>query len=122
MKTKFWVLIIAAIFTVSLVLAVVFATIPKNDTVQIFSDGKLLYTINLSEVDKPYSIIIEYENGYNEILVERGRIMVKDADCGDKTCVNCGWYEGGVSPIVCLPHKLIIKSVKTSDDFDLVVE
>ena len=43
------------------------------------------------------------------IRVEPGRIAVIGADCPDKVCVEAGWRSDSASPIVCLPHRLVIR-------------
>ncbi len=46
------------------------------------------------------------------IRVEPGRIAVTAADCPDKVCVDAGWRSDSASPIVCLPHRLVIRIEK----------
>ena len=41
--------------------------------------------------------------------IENGKIFVKDADCPDKNCCRMGYLDNLHNPIVCLPHKLIIR-------------
>lgn len=120
-KTKIWVVVISLILTVSAALSVIIFTLPKENVVAIYSDGELLREIDLSEVAEPYTFKVEHGDGFNEILVERGRIRVSFADCPDRCCVDYGWYYGGASPVVCVPHKLVIKAVNSQkDDFDIV--
>ena len=52
---------------------------------------------------------MEWEDGYNVIEVERGRIRVAEADCPDQVCVRQGWISNSVVPIACLPHRLVIQ-------------
>ena len=49
------------------------------------------------------------ERGSNTIQVEPGRIRVLEADCPDQVCVRQGWISDEVTPIVCLPHRLVIQ-------------
>jgi hypothetical protein len=49
------------------------------------------------------------EGGYNVITVEPGRIAVSDANCRDRVCVHYGWLSKSRIPILCIPHKLMIR-------------
>lgn len=83
---------------------------PTDKTmVEIVQDNKVLYTFDLSsEPDRTFRI--DYpDGGWNEIRIEGGKISVSDADCPDKTCVKTGVLRSETIPIVCLPHKLIIR-------------
>ena len=66
------------------------------------------------------------ESGFNTIRVEPGRVCVIAADCQDATCVHMGWLSGGTVPIVCLPHRLVIRlehtAMETTDGFDGVAQ
>lgn len=75
----------------------------------IYQDGILVQKIDLSSVGSSYEFTVETESGINVIAVRNSGICVSEADCDDQTCVNQGWLSGGVTPIVCLPHKLIIQ-------------
>ncbi len=76
---------------------------------RITRDGVLLEEIDLNKVDAPCSLTFEDESGTNTVRVERGRIRVSEADCPDQICVHQGWISDGTVPIVCLPHKLMIR-------------
>lgn len=80
----------------------------------IYSDGKLLYRIDLDAVTEPYELVIECDGGSNTVRVEHGRICVIDADCPDKTCVNTGWLSDDIIPIICIPHRLEIRLEQSS--------
>ena len=75
---------------------------------QISVDGELVREIDLRAVTLPYEFEVETQHGHNTVRVEHGRIAVIAADCPDKICVQRGWAEDGLLPIVCLPHKLVI--------------
>ncbi len=120
-KTKIWVLIILSIFSISLLTGILLLTLPKNNVVELYSDGELVYSFDLSTISDPITLTIQSENGFNEILIEHGRIRVTNADCNDRSCINSGWFYGGITPVVCLPHRLIIKSVsRNNGDYDLI--
>ena len=66
-------------------------------TACIYSNGKLIRTVELDD------------GGYNVIKVSGGAISVSDADCPDKICVKTAPVSDGIQPIVCMPHKLVIR-------------
>lgn len=86
-----------------------------GNTVVITKEGKELYRLNLFDYTQPYEINIKDDNGTNRVLIENGRIRMEYADCPDKTCVKTGWLDRNAVPIVCLPHKVVIRYVNDSD-------
>lgn len=113
--TKFWLLTVGIILAVasSASIAIFFNKL-GGATALIDQDGVCLRTIDLSQVDKPYSFTVEWDGGYNVIEVERGRIRVSEADCPDQVCVRQGWLSNSTVPIACLPHKLVIRLAGSS--------
>lgn len=111
-KTKFWVLLIVVLLAVSVAAAILLTGQARSGTAKVWKDGVLLRTIELSAVDEPYSFsVIDAEDGGNIVEVERGRIRVSAADCPDQVCVHQGWISTSASPVVCLPHGLVIEIV-----------
>ncbi len=111
MKTKYWIIIIV-------LLALLFGGLylvqrhnaRASQVAEIWVDGTLFKRIDLSQVKEAYTLVVgDLEKGSNTILVEPGRIRVLEADCPDLLCEKQGWLPGGAGPIVCLPHKLIIR-------------
>lgn len=69
-------------------------------------------------------MVIGDETGGNTLRIEPGRICVVRADCPDQTCVNMGWLSHGAMPVVCLPHRIVIRleeKVAGMESFDAVV-
>lgn len=122
-KTKYFIICILVLLCVSVG---IFAyqvylsnTVSDGVLAEIYLDGELVRKISLSDVDKPYTFEVEGENGIvNVISVEKGRICVSSADCPDELCVKQGWRSGGVTPIVCLPNRLVINFKNVSDNGD----
>jgi len=85
-------------------------------------DGETWREIDLSAVADETSFDIETPGGWNTVTVRRGAICVSAADCPDQICVRQGWLEGGLVPIVCLPHRLVISLVSGGEEeaFDAV--
>ena len=111
LKTRTWIIVIAAAVLALIALSVLLLTARGEGTVvQVIQDGTVLREIDLSRVKEPYSFNVEApDGGSNRIEVEPGRIRVADADCPDKICISQGWLSDQSVPIVCLPHRLIIK-------------
>ncbi len=113
MKTRTWILILTAVAMASAA-ACLFLLFGKStgQTAQVIRDGEVLYEINLSAVEEPYSFTVTgKDGGVNVIEVEPGRIRVSDADCPDRICVHQGWLSTQSVPVVCVPHRLMIRLV-----------
>ncbi len=84
----------------------------------VYENGKLVEEIDLSKIDKEYTI----ELGGNTILVEPNQISVIKADCPDKLCIGQGVISNGAKSIICLPNQVEIKirDGKDTKDVDAV--
>ena len=111
LKTRTWIILLSAVFLCALVLSFVLHQARSDGTTaQILLDGEVIRQIDLSHVDEPYSFtVMSPGGGTNRIEVEPGRIRVVEANCPDGICVSQGWLSNQSTPIVCLPHRLIIK-------------
>ncbi len=76
---------------------------------EIYIDGELYDSIDLSAVAAPYTFTIETERGENTVEVKNGSIAVTEADCPDQICVHQGFIHDDAIPIVCMPHRLVIQ-------------
>lgn len=74
--------------------------------VQVYREDSLIKTYPLSK-DGQYEI--KTENNFNQIIIEKGSVFMKDADCPDKLCVRQGKISKNGESIICLPHKLVVK-------------
>ena len=84
----------------------IFFFLPRQaDRAEVYSDGKLLYTLPLS-ADR--QITVKTELGTNVITVQDGKIAVTEASCPDHYCMHRGFCDNGLQ-IVCLPNKLEIR-------------
>ncbi len=109
MKTKYWILILSAALAISLLCTIPFLMTPAAaDRAEIYSQGELLYTLDLS-VDKTVTLSIP-DGGSNTITVRNGKIAVTAANCPDHYCMDRGFCSGGTQ-IVCLPNRLVIQFV-----------
>ncbi len=108
MKTKTWIALIAGLLIICLFLSV-WIFLPGKDAgyAQVWSEGKLLYTLDL-RVDRV--VTVATDTGRNVITVKDGRIGVTEADCPDGYCMQRGFCSSGPQ-IVCLPNRLVIRFI-----------
>ena len=107
MKTKYWILLLAAVLLICGVLSVIFLRPGQAQQAQIWSDGQLVKTVLLA-VDQEFTV--QTPDGYNTVTVRGGKIAVTAASCPDSYCMHRGFCQGGAQ-IVCLPNRLVIKFV-----------
>ncbi|MBQ9844134.1 MAG: NusG domain II-containing protein [Oscillospiraceae bacterium] len=107
MKTKYWVVLLAALLLICTVLSVVFLRPGQAQQAEIWSDGKLIKTV-LLRIDQEFTV--ESADGVNTVTVQDGKIAVTAASCPDGYCMQRGFCQGGAQ-IVCLPNRLVIKFV-----------
>ncbi len=118
--TKTDLLIIAVVvFAIVISFAVkIFAD--KNLVAEIYFDGEIIETVNLSE--KEAKEIITGQKGKTVIKSENGKIYFSSSCCPDKVCVESGELEKNGDFASCLPEKVIVKVTgKSSDNIDAIV-
>jgi len=80
----------------------------EHEYIEIVQDGEVIERIDLlTAEDRVFRI--ESGEGWNEVTIKDGIISITDADCPDHTCVKTGELRSEYVPIVCLPHKLLIR-------------
>ena len=47
--------------------------------------------------------------GENRVYIQEDLVFMDSANCPDQTCVKQGVIKDGTVPIVCLPHKVIVR-------------
>ena len=113
MKTKYWIILLALLLILSAVIAFFFINGRQPaDTVQVHSEGKLLYTLFLN---KDKTVTVKTDRGSNTITVKDGKVAVTEADCPDGYCMARGYCSGGAQ-IVCLPHRLVLQFASSGLD------
>ena len=121
MKSRTWIILFSCLFLLCLILTFWIANRKTYATVAcIYQDGVLIRTVDLSAVTEPFEWTVAGERGENRIRVEPGRICVLEADCRDQICVKAGWLSDSASPVVCLPHRLVIRLESSALDVDAV--
>lgn len=113
MKTRYWVLLLAAVLAVSLGLSCLLL-MSRTDAAwaEIYSGGQLLRTVSLG-ADQAFTVETP-QGGHNTVTVKDGKIAVTDADCPDGYCMARG-FQGSGPAIVCLPNRLVIRFVEETD-------
>lgn len=105
---------VIAVITAASVLCIIYMhnTADNGAYAYIYQNDKIIRTIDLTNIDEPYRITIETEDGgYNVIEVRQGSIGVVEASCPDGLCMNMGFIENSLMPVTCLPNHLVIKVI-----------
>ncbi|MBQ7567111.1 MAG: NusG domain II-containing protein [Oscillospiraceae bacterium] len=114
-KTRTWIIVIAAVALVAGALSLWLFSARTGTVVEIVQDGTVIEEIDLLRVREAYRFTVtSSDGGENVVLVQPGRVCVESADCPDKICVQRGWLTDEPTPIVCLPHRLVIRSKSAS--------
>lgn len=114
-NNKIWIFIIGIIFLISAVFSFIIYKSPAKGTIaNIYENGVCIKSIDLSKISKGYEFTVKTADGINVIAVEKNKISIVDADCKDHVCVDQGWISNSATPIVCLPHKVVIKFENTT--------
>ena len=106
MKTRTWILLLSLLAVLCLGLSL-WLLLPGEDAaaVEVWSEGKLLYTLPLSQSQ---TVTVKSSHGTNTVTVKDGKVAVTEADCPDGHCMARGFCSGGAQ-IVCLPNRLVLK-------------
>ena len=101
--------IVIAMFIISVIFVIIGFRTSDKKTVCVIQDNKVIYTFDLSDEEDRTFRIEASNGGWNDVKIESGKICICDADCPDQTCVHTGFLRAEGVPIVCLPHRLIIR-------------
>ena len=80
-------------------------------------DGEVYCDYDMDEVKGIIPISTE-NGGENRVWVQEDLVFMDSANCPDQTCVKQGVIKDGTVPIVCLPHKVIVRIEGGKSDFD----
>lgn len=119
-----WVAVFLAVIGISLAVILIHkSALPRAKTAKIIQNGAVIKTVDLENVTEPYEFTVTNHNGgENTVRVEEGKIAVIHANCPDKICVNRGFIDSSLFPIVCLPNKLSVVITDSGDaDIDAIV-
>lgn len=115
MKNRKILIAIILIFLVSVCLSVFVLRHSDKQSVEIVQDGAVLYTFDLNNTEDRDIRISAPDGGYNLVQIQNGTICISEADCHDQTCVNMGVLKSDYLPVVCLPHKLIVRFAEDTE-------
>jgi len=87
---------------------------------EIYADGQLYQTINLSEAITEEIKIVNADGHYNVVEIENGRARIKEADCPNQICVRAGWISQPGQIAVCVPNKFNIAVKGKSNKVDTI--
>ena len=88
-----------------------------NPRVVIEVDGEVYASYDMDEV-KGIIPISTPNGGENRLWVQEDLVFMDEANCPDQTCVKQGVIKDGTVPIVCLPHKVIVRIEGGESAFD----
>ncbi len=120
MKTKWWILIFSAAALLCLLALLLLGGKGAGGRIGDLSDGKLLREIDPAAVSEAYTFTVSSAWGENEIRVEPGKVYIISADCPDGTCLRHSPLPGAATPIVCLPHRLVLRTLDGTGGIDAV--
>ena len=86
---------------------------PQTAQIEIVQDNRLVCTFDYPTQGEQTFRIETPDGGWNDVTIRDGSICISDADCPDQTCVKTGLLRSESLPIVCLPHKLVIRLKET---------
>lgn len=116
-KTRTWILCLAGLAVVLAVLSLRFFFPEQSAVAEVVQDGATIRRIDLSRVAAEETFTVaSADGGSNTVVVQPGRIRVLEADCPDQICVQHGWLGSSGGPIVCLPHRLVIRLQDAAGD------
>ena len=106
-------ILIAGILRLAGVLFLRFSTRGGNETVQIEQNGKILYTVALSEVQEPLRFSVDGECPV-VICCENGAVLFERSECPDQLCVRMGKLHRTGEIAACLPAGVVVRIVGDS--------
>ena len=80
-------------------------------------DGEVYASYDMDEV-KGIIPMSTPNGGENRLWVQEDLVFMDSANCPDQTCVKQGVIKDGTVPIVCLPHKVIVRIEGGESAFD----
>lgn len=122
LKMKKRMVFLCVIILVILAIAIIAMILLKKQSqestcyAEIYRDQELIQTIDLTNVEEPYQLRIDYgEDDYNVLEVRKGSIGIVESSCPDHLCENMGFIDSSLMPITCLPNHLVIRIVNAAE-------
>ncbi len=86
----------------------------------IYIDGEVYQSISLEKVEEPYELPLPCSPRAT-LLVEKGAVSFKEAECSDKVCVNTGKLTKRGDTAACLPAKVVVTIENGEKQLDAMV-
>lgn len=119
MSQKRWIIILAVIIAAMAGIYLLLTRHGGEDRAAVItSEGETLRVIDLDTAEDEVIEIADSKGGTNVIRIRDGEIFVEQADCPDGICVKHGPLEKSGTPIVCLPHQLVIRWAEDAGEVD----
>lgn len=116
LKPRNWLLLFAVLTLICFGSILLLNSRSEALTAEIYQDGILIQIVDLTTLTEPMEIRLTDGGRENIILAENGQISMHSANCPDRLCVKQGIIKNSIYPIVCLPHKVVIKPVSAADN------
>lgn len=118
-KNDFKLIIILLIIVISFLIS--FKLIEKNSNKKaiVYYEDKIILKVDLN-INKEYQV--DGYNGKVDIVVEDGKIKVKNENSPLHLCSNQGYIDSTYETIVCLPNKITIKIESEENTLDTIVK
>ena len=84
-----------------------------GESIEIVSDGTVVYSGPAKAEGEPVYVPVQTERGMNLVRIDAEGVCVESADCPGQECVSTGYLKSAYLPVVCLPHRLVIRFAKT---------
>lgn len=91
-----------------------------SESIVITVDDEEVYRERADRITLPAEVDVDgYSGGYNIFIINKNEsgepeIYCIEADCPDKICVETGHVSTPDQPIVCLPHRVTARIVRSS--------
>lgn len=109
-------ILICSILLIACLLYLVYKPDTAADTVEITVNGECFGTYYLQENQ---IVHVENTNGINIVEIKDGKVHILEADCKDHYCMKQGYLPGTRTSLICLPHRLVVKVKRKSEDMGL---
>ncbi len=116
-NTKIILIITGILLLLCAVLTIWIYRKPSGQRVLIIQNNQIIHEIYLASAKDQEIRIDAPGGGYNLIKIQNHEISIAEADCPDHTCMKTGILKSENIPIVCLPHKLIIRFAEEGEKF-----
>ena len=116
-KSDFILIVLLGLILVSFVLFKTYKSKTQRNYLiaEISVKNQVVHRINLSKVDKPYTIKLD-TNPSSVIEVDKGKIRYKSSDCPDKICVRTSFLDGNLQSAACVPAQSSVTVRATNED------